>query len=404
MSEMNHRLLVGFTLLGLLSAACSSEDEPRKGGGASCVTTRDCDDVIGTDGYLCIGACSTCIKTCQPCTEDIECSSNAFYGSASICQKPGGRCFKSNSVNTGGGNAGSGGASSTAGTPATGGRTGIASGGTVTITGGAGNTTGGALPTGGSTARAGSGGISSGGLSTSAAGSTVTGATGGATSTGGSSAASGGVPATGGSTTIASGGSSGACSSGNARTPSGTCVVCNIGCNNLGETGRVYPETLSDGVTCICETQTGYFHSVASGIGSFPCDKDADGWIRDSAKPALESSDAALRANARCTLRKASQIVLENEAGQVYPLYLTGSATVPTVTALVPDTPSALPLYESERNDDDLLIGTNANVPLYGSLAGQRQLHPRLQLGQRALLPELHPIQRAMLDGHSSAL
>jgi hypothetical protein len=135
-----------------------------------------------------------------------------------------------------------------------------------------------------------------------------------------------------------------------------TCVAsgCPL-CDGPNEDGP-YPEFTQEG-KCICKTLPGYFYFLGLDVGTFPCDRDGDGWVRQSAKYALESKDKAIRDNARCELRTVDRFVLHNEGGQKLPLAL--------------DTP--LPLYETDRNDDvDVLKGT---LPVYGT--GGRPLEPR---------------------------
>ena len=75
-------------------------------------------------------------------------------------------------------------------------------------------------------------------------------------------------------------------------------------------------------------------------IGTYDCDADLDGWVRESARISLTANDPVLRASANCSLRSINQIILENEYGE--------SKTV--------DLDRPVPLYESVRNDDDGLL------------------------------------------------
>lgn len=109
-------------------------------------------------------------------------------------------------------------------------------------------------------------------------------------------------------------------------------------CTDAGEEGRWSTPTRAG--SCICRTAPGYFYSTAGDVGSFPCDADGDGWVRESARLALESADPALATNARCALRTIDRFVLIDEAGE--------SRDVPLGTPLA--------LYESDRNDDDALL------------------------------------------------
>jgi len=134
-------------------------------------------------------------------------------------------------------------------------------------------------------------------------------------------------------------------------------------CNGEGEEGRWPTPSLAG--SCICRTAPGYFYSTAGDVGSFACDADGDGWLRESARLALESNDPAIRANARCELRTIDRVVLVNEAGE--------RRTVPLQ--------QPLPLFESDRNDDDTLLAITWQVkglPAYGadgSIPGARELN-----------------------------
>ncbi|WP_373046644.1 MopE-related protein [Vulgatibacter sp.] len=134
-------------------------------------------------------------------------------------------------------------------------------------------------------------------------------------------------------------------------------------CDDAGEDGRWTAPT--DAGSCICRTQPGYFYSTAGDVGSFACDADGDGWLRESARLALDSADPAIHENARCQLRTIDRVVLVNEAGQ--------RKTVPL--------PAPLPLFESDRNDDDTLLSISWQVkglPAYGAagaIPGARELN-----------------------------
>lgn len=129
-----------------------------------------------------------------------------------------------------------------------------------------------------------------------------------------------------------------------------TCQSCPV-CNGTGEAG-VWSSTTQNGY-CICQTQPGYFYSVGADVGTYPCDHDGDGWVRESARGSINSTDPAIKANARCDLRTITAFSLVNEAGQAkdFPL------SVP------------LPLYESDRNDDDQILQSvmrQRGIPQYG--------------------------------------
>ncbi len=112
------------------------------------------------------------------------------------------------------------------------------------------------------------------------------------------------------------------------------CVPCPP-CDGPGVVGREARPTLAG--WCICETEPGYFYSVANEVGAVPCDADADGWVRESARFVYEAGDPVLIENARCELREIDRITLESESGDVQEVLLA----------------TPLPLFESVRNDDD---------------------------------------------------
>lgn len=99
------------------------------------------------------------------------------------------------------------------------------------------------------------------------------------------------------------------------------------------------PRATLDG-RCICRTAPGYFYALGGEIGTFPCDADGDGWVRQSARVAYDLGDPVVRENARCSLRYIERFVLVNERGDRHEVPL--------------DEP--LPMFESDRNDDDLLL------------------------------------------------
>lgn len=138
-----------------------------------------------------------------------------------------------------------------------------------------------------------------------------------------------------------------------------SCPPCNDAAN--GEDGP-YPVPTADGI-CICRTLPGYFYSSGMATGYFPCDKDGDGWVRDTAQWALNSADPVIKENARCDLRRVGQVVLRNEDGQ------TRTLATPLADG------KGLPLYETVRNDDQAFMDTwnpQSDVPVYG--AGRRLL------------------------------
>ncbi|WP_242343473.1 variable surface family protein [Anaeromyxobacter terrae] len=129
-------------------------------------------------------------------------------------------------------------------------------------------------------------------------------------------------------------------------------------CQGPGEDG-VSPTPTTDG-RCICKTLPGWFYAVGGIAGALPCDADQDGWVRAEARYYLESNDPALKDNARCDLRRIDRFWLQDDRG-----------SPPKLITLT----SAIPLYESTRNDDparlEQVSGT-AEVPIYG--AGGRAL------------------------------
>ncbi len=116
------------------------------------------------------------------------------------------------------------------------------------------------------------------------------------------------------------------------------CVDC-PDCDGEGAAGP-WPEASSAG-WCICRTQEGFFFSTAGDVGPLPCDADGDGWVRESARRAIEGDDLALQRNARCQLRFIERIVYVNERGES----LSGEPLDPPI-----------PMYESDRNDDDGIL------------------------------------------------
>lgn len=118
------------------------------------------------------------------------------------------------------------------------------------------------------------------------------------------------------------------------------CMFCPP-CDRPGEAG-VWPAPSATGA-CICRTQPGYFYSSAGDVGTFPCDADGDGWVRESARLAMESNDPAIRANARCTVLTIDAVRLVNEAGQ--------SKEIPLA--------EPLELYETDRNDDPAILAVH---------------------------------------------
>ncbi len=138
-------------------------------------------------------------------------------------------------------------------------------------------------------------------------------------------------------------------------------------CNAAGESGR-YPTPTRAGY-CICRTDVGYFYSTAGDVGTRRCDADGDGWVRESARLAFASSDPVLAQNARCDVRVIDRFVLENERAQTQEVFLE----------------KPLPLFESDRNDDDAMLQ---------AIFQARGLPEQLGEGANARLPRASELNR----------
>lgn len=119
----------------------------------------------------------------------------------------------------------------------------------------------------------------------------------------------------------------------------GVCILCPK-CDDAaaGEDGAYLDELSGEG-RCVCKTLDGYYWQEGEPTGVTPCDRDQDGWVRHSAKAALESPSNAIQVNARCHVRSIDNFVLHNESGQ--------ELTIPAGGASA---------YESDRNDDQDLL------------------------------------------------
>ncbi|HEY3447513.1 MAG TPA: hypothetical protein VGK67_14255 [Myxococcales bacterium] len=127
------------------------------------------------------------------------------------------------------------------------------------------------------------------------------------------------------------------------RQDTNQCVTCGSLCNGEGETGRYWAYTQADSNTCLCETRPGYFVDLALSLTAAPCDADGDGWVRSTARLAVESADPAIRANARCDVRRIDRVVLANEYRQTLAIDLVATGTIAG---------TSLALYESALADD----------------------------------------------------
>lgn len=109
-------------------------------------------------------------------------------------------------------------------------------------------------------------------------------------------------------------------------------------CQGEGETG--ISRRLTSAGYCVCNTSLDHFYSTSGEVGTFPCDADGDGWLRENARLAMESDDPILRSQAKCTLQKVHSIKLRNEKGEE------------RLVAL----PRPIGLYETLRNDDQQIL------------------------------------------------
>jgi len=155
----------------------------------------------------------------------------------------------------------------------------------------------------------------------------------------------------------------------------GGCTSCTVSCgDHPGETGRIWPVTPSGSALCICETRDNYYWDDSFRNGQ-ACDKDGDGWVRTTARPYVEASDAAIAQNARCDVRTVDRMVLENEWGQRAEVLLCDDPTEPLVRADLGTCAASLllPLYESERNDDQGELELDSDMPTYAQGGVGRQ-------------------------------
>ena len=153
-----------------------------------------------------------------------------------------------------------------------------------------------------------------------------------------------------------------------------SCVLC-AACVGEGTTGLIWPFTDNGGV-CLCESNPGYFFNTDGRRANFPCDADDDGWLTETARSAMDSSDSAVRLNARCDLRTIDRVVLHNDYGQSRTLRF------PVVSGFFHD---MLPLYEGADTDVDDDDATKR--PAYG--------------GRRFDASELNPFTRACVTARA---
>ena len=170
---------------------------------------------------------------------------------------------------------------------------------------------------------------------------------------------------------------------------SGGCVDCDVNCSdNDGETGRIWPITPSDSTLCICETANNFFWDVGDRQAQY-CDADGDGWVRSAARVAVESSDQALRENARCHVRTIDRFVLQNELKQRKTIYLCQGPEPFTDDPAQCATPAPLALFETWRNDDQNRIDNELNTaPAYQQVG----------VGRRFRANEINGLTRACIN------
>ena len=200
------------------------------------------------------------------------------------------------------------------------------------------------------------------------------------------------------------------------RADNEACVDCNLACGGAieGETGRIWPFTLENSNRCICETEPGYFILTEGDFAARSCDADGDGWVRESARSAIDSGDPALEDNARCDVRTVDRVVLENEYQQELTVLLCEEGAVPQIacdcapgdacatcemgTCLPAGeggicgcrAASALDLYETVRNDDQFILNSESAQDLPRYAQGER--------GRRLRASELNPLTKACVS------
>ena len=106
------------------------------------------------------------------------------------------------------------------------------------------------------------------------------------------------------------------CAAGQATTISGQCASCSPvpTCTGSGFSGRIWPFMTSLDV-CVCETLDNYFLISGGNANATACDLDGDGWVREEAGDNNVTTDPALSANARCTIKSVDRVRLYDEYG-----------------------------------------------------------------------------------------
>jgi hypothetical protein len=131
-----------------------------------------------------------------------------------------------------------------------------------------------------------------------------------------------------------------------------------LGTPDEGVTGDIWPVTDSLG-KAICETLPGYSLNLYR-HGGERCDRDEDGWVRDTAYEAFIGEETATRSNARCDVKIITHWVLVNEYLQelwVKPKDI--SSVDDDASTYVPswvcpdDTPPCMPLIETPFLDGE---------------------------------------------------
>ncbi|MDD5309782.1 MAG: hypothetical protein PHU25_20895 [Deltaproteobacteria bacterium] len=146
------------------------------------------------------------------------------------------------------------------------------------------------------------------------------------------------------------------------------CPICGDGAGGPanGETGA-YVSVPTIAGRCICETQEGFFHNESGDIGAYECDADHDGWLRESARIAMNSDDPQVVANARCEQRIIDRFVLEARTVNWFDPANDCAGDAACAERLVVQLDEPLVLYESDRNDDQGLLDLDViKAPAYG--------------------------------------